>query len=273
MIEPTWIELQENTAWCVEDLLTPEECEGAIKEAVDAGILNKRPQGDLRHRCRVEVDVPNSSLCRLLWDRVKDKIPQEIVVTSDDENNPAIIDASDCIGTWRPYGVSASLRVHYCTGTGHLAAHRDGVHVISEHERSFVTINGYLNSRPNNTGGSTRFLKDDIVVGKGDKDLFTINERDVLLKVQADKAGKAVVFLHGLMHDGEPLTPDSPPKWLYRVMINYRRDPETAPKLNEDEILARDLLKQAEEAECKGDIQNAIRLYNRAYKLDPSLER
>lgn len=273
MTEPKWIELQKSAAWCVKDLLTAVECEQAIREATEAGIMDKRPQGDLRHRCRVEVSVENSSIPPILWERVKDKVPQEVVVSKDDAANPAIVDAQDCIGTWRPSSVTSSLRVHYCTGAGHLAAHRDGPHILSEHERSFVTINGYLNPRPRGTGGATRFLKDDIVVGKSDDNLFIVKEEDVIMKVEADKAGKAIVFLHGLMHDGEPLEPDSPPKWLYRVMVNYRRDPDTAPKLTADEQMARDLIKQAEEAECKCKIQDAIRLYNRAYKLDPTLER
>ena len=69
------------------------------------------------------------------------------------------------------------------------------------------------------------------------------------MQVEADKVGKAIVFLHGLMHDGQPLAPNSPPKWLHRVMVNYRRDPDTAPKLTADEQTARDLLKQAKKAE------------------------
>jgi hypothetical protein len=35
---------------------------------------------------------------------------------------------------------------------------------------------------------------------------------------------------------------------------------------------ARILLKEAEEAEMNGDISLAIKKYNKAYKLDPSLE-
>ena len=52
----------------------------------------------------------------------------------------------------------------------------------------------------------------------------------------------------------------------------YQRDPDTAPKLSEDQRQAREYLVQAEEAEGIGDITGAMLFYKRAYKLDPELE-
>jgi hypothetical protein len=50
---------------------------------------------------------------------------------------------------------------------------------------------------------------------------------DVFYQVESDKA---VFFFHGWMHDGELLLDDSPTKRIFRSMIYYQRDPETAPK-------------------------------------------
>lgn len=74
------------------------------------------------------------------------------------------------------------------------------------------------------------------------------------------------------MHDGEPLAEGSPPKWIYRALVYYQRDPETAPKLTPEEREARSILKQAVAAEESGEIKKAVRLYKQAYKLDPSLD-
>ena len=38
------------------------------------------------------------------------------------------------------------------------------------------------------------------------------------------ETGSAVVFYHGQMHDGEPLTDDAPAKWIFRFDILYARE-------------------------------------------------
>jgi hypothetical protein len=117
-------------------------------------------------------------------------------------------------------------------------------------------------------------LKEDIAVCKDNQeDIFNVTEEDVLHRVEADHAGKAVIFFHNLLHDGEPLNEGSPPKWVYHSLIYYKRDPESAPILTLKEAHARKLIKEAEEAEESGLIDKAISLYKAAYRLDPSLDR
>lgn len=91
-------------------------------------------------------------------------------------------------------------------------------------------------------------------------------------RVVAEEAGTASVFFHDLMHDGEPLKKGSPPKWLFRTEIMYERDPDSAPKMSPEQQEARKYLSQAEDAEMKGNITEAIALYKVAYRLDPDLE-
>ena len=90
--------------------------------------------------------------------------------------------------------------------------------------------------------------------------------------MEAEQAGTASIFFHDLMHDGEPLKQDSTPKWLFRTEIMYERDPQSAPKATPTEVEARQFLVLAEEAESKGEINKAISLYTRVYRLDPRLE-
>jgi tetratricopeptide (TPR) repeat protein len=107
-------------------------------------------------------------------------------------------------------------------------------------------------------------LVDDIRVEGAD---ITIRDEDILRKVEPDQARKAVVFFHGLMHDG------SPPNLIFRASVYYKRDPETAPILSEEYKEARRVLNEAIfAAEEGGQIDLAIRLYKQAYRLDPSLD-
>ena len=266
----SWTEFQPG-AWAVDNLLTPEDCQCLLERAREEGIETKKMECDTRHRQRVTVRLSVPEISEILWERIRDQIPQELVITGDEEiDPPGLLAPQDCIGRWTPSRVHSNMNVAYCTGKGHLAAHRDGDSILSENERSFLTINGYLTDRPVGTGGATRFLKDDIVVSGAD--IHVSEETDVLYRIESDKAGKAVVFLHGLMHDGESLAPDSPPKWVFRSLVYYTRDPSSAPQLTPEQQEARACLKQAEQYEMNGDISNAIKFYNKAYRLDPSLE-
>merc|ERR1712154_136067 len=175
-------------------------------------------------------------------------------------------------GTWKPYGLNPKWRVVCYPGTGHFGPHRDGCRFIDEHHRSLITINGYLTDRPKGFGGATRFVKDNIEAKLNDDELFTTPDSDILHRVEADKAGKAVVFFHDLMHDGEPLKDNSPPKWLFRTEILFERDPSTAPQMTKEQREAREFVKQAEYFEEQGQLIKAISYYKKAYRLDPSLE-
>ena len=208
----TWNEILPG-AWSVEDLLTPEECQYLIEKAQEAGIGSLKMEGDTRHRQRVTVRMEIPELLQRIWERIKDQIPQEIVMDDTTQTLAGRVNSpdnmADFVGRWTPRGLSSTINVAFCSGKGHLSAHRDDDLVVSEHERSFLTINGFLTARPLGTGGATRFLADDIRVQGAD---IPIRDSDVLYRVESDKAGKAAVFFHGLMHDGEPLAEDSPPK-------------------------------------------------------------
>lgn len=276
-----WNELISDSAWVVEDLLTKDECDNFISRANDLGISSQVAAGDIRHRNSTTVALDDGELARIVFDRIKDHIPQELTIDKDcTSTNPGISDNEDLHGTWRPYGLNHRWRIVCYPGTGHFGPHRDGDYVKDEHHRSFITVNGYLTDRPTGFGGATRFVKDDIEVrlsehidGDGASvSIFTTPDEDVLHTVEADKAGKAVVFLHNLMHDGEPLKEGSPPKWLFRSEVMFERDPDTAPKLSSQEVEARRYLKMAEDAESKGDISGATSFYKKAYRLDCTLD-
>ena len=267
-----WQELIQNSAWIVDDLLTFNECEYFLNKATEAGISKKKALGDVRHRNSQHTSFDDVDMAEKIYERIKNYIPQEIIVKQDCENNGLKHSKNELYGRWVPYGLNYRWRVICYPGVGHFGPHRDGCHIVDENNRSLITINGYLTDRPTGFGGATRFLNDAIDLSLNADGLFTTSDDDVLHRVEADKAGKAVVFLHDLMHDGEPLKEGSPPKWLFRTEIMFKRDPESAPQMTCEQKEARKLLKEAEISEMQGDIMEAIKLYNRAYKLDISLD-
>lgn len=267
-----WNEIIYETAWMVEDLLTKNECDYLLQRAINLDIENKIASGDVRHRNSTTVAFDDPVMTEKVYDRIKKYIPQEVWVDKNCSNLGLKTSKETLYGKWTPYGLNCRWRIVCYPGKGHFGPHRDGCFQVDEHHRSLITINGFLTNRPKGFGGATRFVKDDIDLSINDEGIFSTPECDVLHRVEAEKAGTASVFFHDLMHDGEPLKQGSPPKWLFRTEIMYQRDPESAPKLSDEQKQAREFLDQAELAENSGDISGAITFYKKAYRLDPELE-
>ena len=200
-------------------------------------------------------------------------IPQEVWVDRDCSNLGLKTSKEQLYGKWTPYGVNYRWRVVcYPPGQGHFGPHRDGCYMVDEHHRSFITINSFLIDRPKGYGGATHFVQDDIDSSLNNDGIFSTPECHVLHRVEAEIAGSASVFFHDLVHDGKSLKVGSPPKWLFRTEIMYRRDPDSSPKLSEEQQDARKYAIEAELAENSGEIDRAMMLYKKAYILDPSLD-
>ena len=48
--------------------------------------------------------------------------------------------------------------------------------------------------------------------------------------------GMTIVFFHPLLHEGGQLAQDSRDKYILRTDIIFERDPETMPKISENEM-------------------------------------
>lgn len=272
MFNMKWQEIIQDSAWVVEDLLTYEECQQCINMAVEAGIQTSKSNGDTRHRDSIHVVLDLSEIAERVFDRIKGYIPQEVLIDEDCDIAGIQYSKGELYGKWVPCGLNTNIKIGCYPGYGHFGPHRDAIRTFSEHQRSLITVNGYLTDRPIGFGGATRFVNDSIDLQLNKNGLFTTTDDDVLHRIEADKAGKGVLFFHDLMHDGEPLKEGSPYKWLFHTQVIYERDPETAPKFSKEHKEARDFLKKAEAAEEEGNIVEAIHLYKRAYRLDNTLD-
>ncbi len=267
-----WNEIIQDEAWVVNDLLTHEECQHFMDEANAKGINDNVLKKDRRNRDSNSVWVDDKLLAQRVFERIKDHIPQKIVIDESTSLSGVSYHKGDLIGTWTPYALNERWRIVCYPGRGHFGPHRDGHYQVDEHHRSLVTVNCYLTDRPIGFGGATRFVKDTVELHTDGDGIFTTPEDDVLHRIEADSAGKAVVFLHDLMHDGEPLKEGSPAKWLGRTEVMYTRDPSTAPQKTPDQLEAKRLLKEAEKFEEQSLFAEAQACYRKAYRLDPSLE-
>ena len=261
-------------AFSLENLLSPKECEEFKQRARDEGIDSHKPKGDMRHLNALVIHFYDQELADRIFKRLQDNgALSEIVVDDSSQNNDGLKHSLDKLrGHWRPVGVNDRFLVSRYDSLGHLGPHRDDGIIKDEHCRSLFTLLGYLTDRPEGCGGATRFIQDDLVLEKREDDLWLSPEDSVRHRIEADQAGKALMFLHDLMHDSEQLQEGDPPKWIFRTDIVFERDPETAPQLTDSEMKARAFLDKAEAMERKGDLVSAMKLYTKAYRLDPSLE-
>lgn len=279
-------EVIQNECWVIRGLLSPEERQSIMETGMKNGIQENVAAGDRRHRNNCKHALDDSSLAETLWGRIKGVVPQRFDI--EDPTSPPTGFKPDSArhmqGLWRPHGVNRFFTLLYYHSGGHFGPHRDSCVVTSDHDRSVLTMAMYLNNRPSDHGGATNFLRDDMdCPAVDDQGRIRSPEDAIVAQVKSDEAGKAVLFMHDLMHEGESLEvrredgsvdqdAQAEPKWLLITQVMYQRDVSSAPQLSPEQQEARSLLHDAEEAEVKGEIQAAIRLYNRAYRLDPSLE-
>lgn len=293
--------------WTVQNLLSREECQKIVSDATEEGIHNKRATGDVRHRNCFSHYFQDAQMAQNMWERFEslEFLPFYSFKNCDDDDEPLPAgfqreSVRDLSGQWNPTSINKNFTLLYYEAGGHFGPHRDNYKILSDHERSMLTVATYLTDRPEGSGGGTQFVRDDMDVPMADQNNRIIaKEEDVELQVSSNEAGKSLIFQHDFLHQGQALLPSKPktvtmldekkneeeeeedlseppplppPKWLLITQVVYTRDVESAPSWTDEQYEARRVLQEAEDAEVAGDIPKAIRLYRRAYKLDPSLE-
>ncbi|UJR17950.1 hypothetical protein I4U23_004849 [Adineta vaga] len=223
----------------INHLITDLECQHYINESERAGYTPLNGY-QTSYRSNDRVTIVSSSLADLLFKRLSSYFPDTILHHSEQ---------------WQPIGLNEVFRFCRYGPGGVFGAHRDSHFSRSSNERSFITINIYLNKTD---GGCTRFLDP--------------KSEEVIFACQPE-AGKALVFRHNEYHDGDIL--QSGQKYLMRTDLMYRLIPGNTQQIdsvNDKQMQAKQLYAQAEEFEEQGQFEKAVQYYKKAITLWPRIE-
>lgn len=271
------------------NLMTEQECQYLISEMSAQGNLERvQYRHDYRRndRCIFE----SQELASLLWERVR-PIASALAIHADPavQAQQKLVDERDsgsgdekaswaCPeelqlgygkgGLWRPTGLNECLRFCRYTPGGFFRPHCDGCFQRSEEERSLFTCMFYLDGGME--GGSTRFLRPDSQLTQ-ENYLKQADDRLVLASIQPEPGLCLLFFQPGLLHEGEELRQGV--KHLLRTDVMFHREPGTGLQRTPQEEEAWRLLQAAQAAEAASECDAAWKLYRRAFKLDPKLER
>eukprot|EP01116_Phalansterium_solitarium_P013387 TRINITY_DN30746_c0_g1_i1.p1 TRINITY_DN30746_c0_g1~~TRINITY_DN30746_c0_g1_i1.p1 ORF type:complete len:292 (+),score=62.25 TRINITY_DN30746_c0_g1_i1:295-1170(+) len=199
----------------------------------------------------------------LLWRRIAPHLPDLSVDVNDSVVAEAPVYAGGCFtrgmyrGRWQPLELNDLIRFCKYNPGGLFGAHRDGIYIRSDTQRSMYTVMLYLNS--DFEGGETNFLH-----GADEEHVQGVSYS---LKPEA---GSCLVFLQDLLHEGLPLL--SGLKYMLRTDLVFEcRSPSKPTSDREDE--ARHLITLAQEYERCGNGMAAVEAYSKAFKLCPHLEQ
>lgn len=189
---------QNKLAFLLHNVFTKEECKHYIKKTEKMGYTAALVNvGAGRQQLRT--DIRNSSRCiwdsedeaEIMWERIKPYIPEE------------------WLNSWKAVGLNERLRfLRYDKGE-YFAPHFDGQYRRENGERSYITVQVYLNE--GFEGGCTTFL-DPSPAADPEKDYPCI-----------PRTGSVLVFEHCILHEGSVLK--SGRKYAVRTDVMYCRMP------------------------------------------------
>lgn len=125
-------------------------------------------------------------------------------------------------------------------------------------EKSFITVQIYLNGDDGLKGGETTFF------GSGKDQISAVYEFPTR-KVKPSP-GKVLIFEHEILHEGSCI--DKGVKYVIRTDVMYKR--KEGPETNES--IAKSIYNKAVNMESEGKFSEAIKLYKEAFKLNPELD-
>jgi len=235
---------------------------------------------DLDYRRNERAVFDSEALAALLWGRIKPIVEAFVVHVGASPEDQRLLgaEAGPCPaflqlgygfeGTWRPCGLNECLRFCRYEQGGFFRAHCDGSFERSSEEVSLFTCMLYLDGGLD--GGETRFLEPDMPLDPDYARRPAPSARS--LAAVAPEAGMCLVFFQpGLLHEGLDLR--SGTKHLLRTDVLCRRDPESRPQQTASEREAWECVRAARLAESERDFPRACELYQRAFRLEPRLER
>lgn len=263
----------------IDNVLTEGECK-KLCEATDASAslsfwcAGKETDPETRSFRNAEtIELYSHTFADKIWKRVKHLITEELLVTiPDDEEH--VDHQRELVGDWLPCGMNPdNLLVRY-PHYGSFAPHTDGRAIVDFNHRSHYTALLYLNTVPIDQGAGTR-IYDKSAVTKlerktiNDTEYWTADESLILSSIQA-VTGRLLIFYQPLVHEGIP--PIAPyMKYIIRSDVIFERTPMVCHSEKDQEAYR--IFRQAESLAENDEVDAAVPLFKRAFKMSPEMAR
>ncbi len=184
--------IENHDIFLISNFFTNKECESLIKASELAGFSSI--DYDKTYRSNDRMMTQSEDLTQMVYNRIlKSKFLPRMIIQENMQ--------------WELSGVNSQFRFCRYLPSQHFSKHLDGRFILTDYEKSFFTLNIYLNDNYEN--GSTRFYLNDI-----DTSMITHSIKPY--------TGLAVVFNHetkSYLHDGQIVTQGT--KYLLRTDIMY----------------------------------------------------
>jgi len=204
-------ELIPGKAFYVRNLLSGEECK-RFRELMELNSEKVEELGsseeDYQYRNRLV--CPQQMAMDQLWSRLEGVMKEEnlLQLKGLDGHN------------WSAVGLNEMVRVARYGLGGRFGAHCDTSFSRSVQERSWFTVNMYLNTVPVEAEGATVFLSSTQITERQGK--ASMHYPHNVITVQPEEGAALVFFQPNLLHEGQPLRAGE--KWLLRTDVMFRRN-------------------------------------------------
>lgn len=277
-------------ALVLRNVLSSEECQFIIGALRETHLMEDTGYTADYRRCH-RVVVTSAELATTLYERIRPVVENRIAglrvgpasykqqrcLLPTDAGEAVLGDTQDAPyelqlgygleGDWIPVGLNDHFRCCRYDAGGFFRVHCDAQYIRNSEERSLYTCQFYLDG--GFPDGRTRFVD----LGY---DLPThlhktcVSDEDVVGEVVPEPGLCLLFFQRGLLHEGEDV---SATKHILRSDLMFRRVEGSQPQVSDEQRRAAKMLVEAQTAEEAGELQKALDLYMKAYKLDPELEK
>jgi hypothetical protein len=261
----------------IDHVMSAEEC-SKLREQIDKSdslsfwCAGQDDNSDVRSfRNAQTIEIFTHSFAEKIWRRIHHLLDDKMsLVIPDDAEHPEY--ERELVGRWLPTGLNPDNLFARYPHYGSFAPHTDGRAIIDFNHRSHYTALVYFNTVPKDMGAGTRFY-DKSAVTRLEKrtinntEYWTADESLITSAITAEE-GRLLIFHQALVHEGIP--PVAPfLKYILRSDVIFERTPKVCDS-DKDKDAYR-IFKQAEDLAENGDVQAAIPLFRKAFKLSPEM--
>ncbi|PAA81921.1 hypothetical protein BOX15_Mlig003788g3, partial [Macrostomum lignano] len=273
-----------NQGFVLRGFLSPAECQRLVDSAEASGGLKPTPFFRQEYRSCHRLVLHEPELARQMFLRLRPYLPDKLTFNGQDDpiTSHRVYGAPWLLkGNWEPYCLNPVLRLCRYHPGQHFSPHYDGLLVHDDACRSMQTFMVYLTDNPASDGGATNFLDDGLSLSSlisttesatesdgTERQRMSAPQSQIICQVHPER-GSLLVFNHYRLHEGERLAAGV--KYILRSDIMYRRI-TAAPQSDEKFREALRLQQEAERLESRGQADEAVKLYRKAFRLYPNLE-